>query len=1464
MKKLFTFVASLMFIVGALAVPANRKPIVVEQADGTQVTVIKHGDEHFHYLTNEQGQWLKKDVNGNFVKTEALTSEQIKSRRMQSPKLQRQISRAKQAAQTEIPLNIADKGLILLVNFSDKKFKSVNTLAAMQQMHSGETYTYNGATGSARQYFYDQSLGKYNPQFDVVGPVTVSKSYSYYGQNDSEGSDMYPELMVKEACQLADTQFGVDFTKYDNDNDGIVDFVYVIYAGYGEADYSDDDAIWPHAYSVYNQNLTIDGVRLDSYACGSELNGSGNRNGIGTFCHEFSHVCGLPDLYETTYESMHKTLGEWDILDAGPYNNEGNTPPAYSAYERFFCGWLTPTYINSAADLTLEELQSSNKAYIVTTSATPNLKGNDPNPTTFYLLENRQQTGWDKYLPGHGMLLTKIAYSYTKWTENTVNNSKSSMGVDLIEADGSAPSYSENNPNNGYSGKAKDAFPAGATSYTKITNRAITDIKESNGVISFKFMGGSGDEPIIEPTQDTLTVAQALEVTNALEANATTDKEYSVVGYVTSIPTVWSAQYGNITLNIADTKDGQTTLMLYRVKPELLADSAVKVGDKIIATGKLQNYRGTTPEMVQGGLYKVLESSVVPVAPTFEFNYAQAGYELYEGSHTWEIDLLHELDEENYDIWLSFGITTSSATAIAGTYDVANMLWAQYDVVNGADTTTTNIVSGTLKIEYLSAGEASYIYTLSFEGVDELGNDVKFSQTIEVLCFDFNTYNYITMTEGDEPIIEPVSDTLTVAQALEVTNALEANATTDKEYSVVGYVTSIPTVWSAQYGNITLNIADTKDGQTTLMLYRVKPELLADSAVKVGDKIIATGKLQNYRGTTPEMVQGGLYAIVEKSVEPIDPSEIEFNYGQAVYMNDWYADAGYSLTEPLWEVDAYQLVSSSDYTALLSAGIFTQSATSIAGTYAIESAGWTELDLVEGTDTTIIELVSGTIEIKYIGQGDNYPIYSYIVIGKDSLNNDYNLTYQGEFVCWNAKTDADITMTEGDEPIIEPVSDTLTVAQALAITNALEANATTDKEYSVVGYVTSIPTVWSAQYGNITLNIADTKDGQTTLMLYRVKPELLADSAVKVGDKIIATGKLQNYRGTTPEMVQGGLYAIVEKSVEPIDPSEIEFNYGQAVYMNDWYADAGYSLTEPLWEVDAYQLVSSSDYTALLSAGIFTQSATSIAGTYAIESAGWTELDLVEGTDTTKIELVSGTIEIKYIGQGDNYPIYSYTVIGKDSLNNDYNLSYQGEFVCWNAKTDADITMTEGDEPIIEPTQDTLTVAQALEVIATLEGTTTTEKEYTVIGFVTQIATPWSDQYQNITFWISDTEGGENQLQLYRVKPVNEADKNVKAGDKVYATGKLQNYNGKTPEMVAGGVYTVIPRTGLEMVSAEQLVSVINGELIVDAIGIVQIYNVQGQLIYNANVVGRTTIRGLRQGQVLLVRINDKIAKVVL
>ena len=491
MKKIGLIVVLCVIINTLWAVPARKGGFVVSQPDGSELTVYQHGDEYFHWLTNKQGEWLSMDAEGYYRVTEALSAEQITAKRQAAPR---------RAEYKATPLNIATRGLIILVNFKDAAFTT--SKAEMDSMLTGKNYTrnytykYSGRTytveseGSAWKYFYDASNGQYDPQFDVVGPVTVSQNMAYYGGNNSYG-DKNPEAMIIEACKLVDDS--VDFSLYDNDNDGIADFVYVIYAGYGEADGGAANTIWPHQYYIY-QYLNLDDTKIYRYACSNEMdNYTKHHTGIGTFCHEFSHVLGLPDLYETDMNNLHdqKTLGQWSILDYGPYNNDGNTPPSYSAYERFFMGWLTPRLITEPENVVLEDLKNNNEALLISSTDEHNLIGNDPNPTTFYLLENRQQTGWDEYLPGHGLMLTKIQYNYNKWYNNTVNNTATKMGVDLIEADGKAPQYDDYRASNGYMGKAKDLFPAGANAYTLITDHAIEEITEENGVIAFKYKGGA-------------------------------------------------------------------------------------------------------------------------------------------------------------------------------------------------------------------------------------------------------------------------------------------------------------------------------------------------------------------------------------------------------------------------------------------------------------------------------------------------------------------------------------------------------------------------------------------------------------------------------------------------------------------------------------------------------------------------------------------------------------------------------------------------------------------------------------------------------------------------------------------------------------------------------------------------------------------------------------------------------------
>ncbi|MDE6392135.1 MAG: hypothetical protein K2L59_02545, partial [Muribaculaceae bacterium] len=193
-------------------------------------------------------------------------------------------------------------------------------------------------------------------------------------------------------------------------------------------------------------------------------------DGIGTFVHEFSHVLGLPDLYTTVYNNSY-TPGEYSVLDYGPYNNNGRTPPNYSAYERWALGWMTPDKYETSGSVELSNLADSNMAFVVPTEK----------ETEYYLVENRQQTGWDKYIPGHGMLIWHIDYVKEIFDDNVVNNTPTHQYVDLIEANGkknekyaSGHTFPGTSNITSYSFKSWSGTPCGVE---------LNDITESDGII---------------------------------------------------------------------------------------------------------------------------------------------------------------------------------------------------------------------------------------------------------------------------------------------------------------------------------------------------------------------------------------------------------------------------------------------------------------------------------------------------------------------------------------------------------------------------------------------------------------------------------------------------------------------------------------------------------------------------------------------------------------------------------------------------------------------------------------------------------------------------------------------------------------------------------------------------------------------------------------------------------------------
>lgn len=505
------------------AVPAKRGLVVMRQPDGTELKVRVVGDEHSHHYLSEDGYLLVfdgdtfyyggLDATGNITRSDIVAKpvdrrsaeaeswlrgvdmtavNQALGRRAASAAGRRGVRNVRRGSvglfDTGFPSMGQQKGLVVLVEYTDVKFTEDDPYSYFSRMLNEDGFSDYGGTGCAAEYFRESSMGQFLPQFDVYGPITLSNNMSYYGGNDWMGNDRNPQKMVIEACQQLDDE--VDFTEYDRDGDGYIDNVFVFYAGRGEASGGSPNTVWPHSWNVTAAESTpyyFDGVRLDRYACSNEWEGS-RPDGVGTFIHEFSHVMGLPDLYATDYSSAF-TPGEWSVLDYGPYNNDGRTPPLYSIYERYSLGWMQPQVLDGPANITLPSIGTNEGCMVAT--------GDD---NEFFLIENRQQTGWDSYIPGHGMLVWHIDYEPYVWENNTVNNQANHQYVDLEEADGTRNEQS----------RAGNAFPGteGVTSFTDDTtpsmrtwsgqrlNMPITDIAEVGGRIEFKVCGGL---PLPEP-----------------------------------------------------------------------------------------------------------------------------------------------------------------------------------------------------------------------------------------------------------------------------------------------------------------------------------------------------------------------------------------------------------------------------------------------------------------------------------------------------------------------------------------------------------------------------------------------------------------------------------------------------------------------------------------------------------------------------------------------------------------------------------------------------------------------------------------------------------------------------------------------------------------------------------------------------------------------------------------------------
>lgn len=510
MRKILTALSLLLITMGASAVPAKKGLWKTLPFNGTETKAQLMGDEHMHYWLSEDGQELTEQ-DGTFVLADMaqLRSNALSRRAKAANQRLRRVKR--NAIGDFMHYTGKKKGLIILVEFSNMQFQESNDSLLYTRICNEEGFDQGSFRGSVYDYFKAQSYNQFELTFDVMGPVLMPHDYQYYGQDiGGQGNDAHPGEMIVTACQAIADQ--VDFSDYDWDGDGTVDQVMCLYAGQGQADGGASNTIWPHewelAESDYGDILEINGIKINTYAVANERS-YGSIEGIGTICHEFSHCLGLPDMYDINYGGNFG-MGEWSLMDQGSYNGNGFCPSGYSSFDRYTCGWVTPVELDRNTTIeVMQPLEDKPEVYLVRNEAYEN---------EYFLLENRQQKGWDADIPGNGLLILYVDFDREIWEWNLVNTNMSQNNYDGYPANDHqrctifhANNRSSSNSGATYPYQGNDSLtntsaPAARLHHANsdgqmLMNKGIMSIaRNGDGTMSFRFRNAAEEIYIPEGT----------------------------------------------------------------------------------------------------------------------------------------------------------------------------------------------------------------------------------------------------------------------------------------------------------------------------------------------------------------------------------------------------------------------------------------------------------------------------------------------------------------------------------------------------------------------------------------------------------------------------------------------------------------------------------------------------------------------------------------------------------------------------------------------------------------------------------------------------------------------------------------------------------------------------------------------------------------------------------------------------